>query len=202
MMNKLVVGLLLSAIYCTSALADFSGADAIVGWTLGGPAGNNNGIVDTSSAPTSISLISNDTGLHDANQDFTFVAFEDATISFDWTFSTVDTGTSATHGNQWDPFGYLLGVAFTQLSDDSGAVNTGSVTFSVSIGDIFGFRSNTVDGLYGSSTTSVAGFSAVATAPMVVPLPPSVSLLICAFGGLVLVQRRRKQAAFGVPRTI
>ncbi|MDA0824759.1 MAG: VPLPA-CTERM sorting domain-containing protein [Proteobacteria bacterium] len=187
-MKKLSSIVLLAGLFCGTAQADFSGTYDISWWTLGGPLGNNDGSVDISSAPGTISLLSNNTGIAGGNQDFTFTAVEDATISFDWSFSTIDTGTAATHGNQWDPFGYLLGGSFTQLSDDTGAVNSGSVSFSVSIGDIFGFRATTVDGIFGSSTTSISNFSAA-----VVPLPPSMSLMGCAFGGLVLIQRRRKQ---------
>ena len=112
-MNKLLTGLLLSLFYCTSAQADFDGLYAANLWVVGGPSVNNNGVVDVSGAPGPVTLISNDTGINNANQDFTFVAFEDATLSFDWTCSTVDTGTPAAHSNQWDPFGYLLGLTFT-----------------------------------------------------------------------------------------
>ncbi|MFT4585658.1 MAG: hypothetical protein ACI915_003359 [Gammaproteobacteria bacterium] len=115
------------------------------------------------------------------------------TIGFDWTFSTVDTGTGSGDGNQWDPFGYLVSGSFTQVGDDTGVVNSGSGSFSVSIGEVFGFRSYTVDGLFGSSTAGVGNFSVSTVAASVVPLPSSMSLMGCAFGGLVLVQRRRKQ---------
>ena len=112
-MNKLLTGVLLSLFYCTSAQGDFDGLYAANLWAVGGPSRNNDGVVDISGAPGSVTLISNDTVSNNANQDFIFVAFEDATISFDWTFSTVDTGTPGTHSSQWDPFGYLLGLTFT-----------------------------------------------------------------------------------------
>ncbi|MFT4563847.1 MAG: hypothetical protein ACI9BW_003607 [Gammaproteobacteria bacterium] len=192
-MRKFSLVVLLGGLFCGTAQADFSGSYDISLWTLGGPLGNNDGSVDISGASGTIALTSNNTGVTDGNQDFTFVAFDNAAVSFDWTFSTVDTGTGSTHGNQWDPVGYLVGGTFTQVSDDSGDVNAGSISFNVSIGDVFGFRSYTVDGIFGSSTAGVGNFSVNATARAVVPLPSSMSLMGCAFGGLVLVQRRRKQ---------
>jgi hypothetical protein len=130
-MTKLLTGLLLSLFYCTSAQADFDSLYAANLWAVGGPSGNSDGVVDVSGTPGSVTLISNDTGFNNANQGFTFVAFEDATISFDWTCSTVDTGTPAAHSNQWDPFGYLPDTTSTYVSDNSGAVNSGTAMFSV-----------------------------------------------------------------------
>jgi hypothetical protein len=78
-------------------------------------------------------------------------------VSFDWAFSTDD----------WlpgfDPFGYLLNGAFTQLTiDDSSLTQSGSVSFSVLAGDVFGFRQNSSDSIFGRASTTISNFTAPA----------------------------------------
>ena len=91
------------------ALTNFAGDYAPGNWTqsIGG-----DGLIDTTSAPGSISL----TGADDAgglqNTDFTIAAPTAGTVSFDWNFSTLDTS------SEFDPFGYLLNGAFTQLTNN------------------------------------------------------------------------------------
>ena len=124
------------------------------------------GSINTTGAPNSISLTSSNSGTENIqNTDFTIAAASAGTVSFDWSFSTND------GGSRYDPFGYLLNGSFTQLTDDDGSRNqAGSASFSVLSGDVFGFRQNTVDGVYGAATTTVSNFNAPAAA-VPAPLP-------------------------------
>jgi len=195
MKNLFKAALITTALSAPAAYADFSGGYAIALWNIA----ENGGSVDTSGAPGSVSLVSNNVGTTNANQDLTFTAFENATITFDWSYSTVDTATATTQGAQWDPFGYLHAGSFTQLTDNAGADSqNGSVSFDVIIGEVFGFRSNTVDGIAGAATTSVMNFAANAPSPAVVPLPPAAWLMGAAVGGLLLVPQRSKKALLPV----
>lgn len=188
MKAALVTGVLIAP----AAHADFSGGYAISLWN----SVINGGTIDTSTAPTSVTLVSNNSGTPNANQDLTFTAFESATISFDWQFTTVDTGTATSAAAQWDPFGYLHAGSFVRLTDNSGpSTQGGSVSFDVLAGQVFGFRANTVDGIAGAATTVIGNFAALGPSPAVVPLPPAVWLLGGAISGLLMLTRREKLPA-------
>ncbi|SDF18249.1 HYR domain-containing protein [Ulvibacter litoralis] len=84
--------------------------------------------------------------------DLTVPVTEAATITFDWSYSTAD-------GADFDGFGYLLNGVYTELIDPLGATNqTGSASVAVAIGDVFGFRSQSDDGLFGGCSTVVSNF--------------------------------------------
>lgn len=181
--------LLTGVLMAPTAHADFSGSYAIGLWN----SVINGGTIDTSTAPASVTLVSNNAGTPNANQDLVFTAFENATITFDWQFTTVDTATATSAGAQWDPFGYLHAGSFVSLTDNSGPnVQNGSVSFDVLSGEVFGFRANTVDGLAGAATTVISNFAALGPSAAVVPLPPAVWLLGGAISGLLMLTRREK----------
>jgi hypothetical protein len=74
-------------------------------------------------------------------------------VSFDWDYTTPD-------GALFDGFGYLLNGVFTELTDPNGA-NTqsgNSGPINLAPGDVFGFRSQSDDGIFGAATTTVSGF--------------------------------------------
>ena len=189
-MQQLVkAALLTTALIAPAAHADFSGNYAIGLWN----AAINGGTIDTSGAPGSVTLVSNDTGKVNANQDLTFTAFENATITFDWQYTTLDTATATSGGAQWDPFGYLHAGTFVRLTDNSGPnAQSGSVSFDVVIGELFGFRANTVDGIAGAATTIISNFQSAGPAAAVVPLPPAVWLLGGAISSLLMLTRKDK----------
>ncbi|TDJ65470.1 MAG: PEP-CTERM sorting domain-containing protein [Proteobacteria bacterium] len=188
-MKHLLRTVFLAVIFCGPVSADFSGDYTLGLWDIA----ESGGTIDLGGAPGSVSLTSNNGGGF-ANTDLSFTAFEAVTITFDWDFTTVDPGIPGTNGAQWDPFGYLLNGSFTKLTNDAGADSQSgtAVTFAVAFGDTFGFRANTIDGIFGAATTTITNFSAIGPAPAVVPLPPSVSLLGFALGGVLLLQRRRR----------
>ena len=93
------------------ALTHFSGYYAPANWTQ---SIQGDGSIDTSTAPGSILLVgaNNWTGVDlNQNTDFTIAAPTAGTVSFDWNFSTIDLP-------EFDPFGYLLNGAFTQLTNN------------------------------------------------------------------------------------
>jgi hypothetical protein len=87
-----------------------------------------------------------------ANVDVTIVIPVDGTVSFDWDYETSD-------GPEWDPFGYLLNGNFFELTDEDGSdFQSGFESIPVSAGDIFGFRQNTVDDIFGEAVTEINNF--------------------------------------------
>jgi hypothetical protein len=156
------------------ALTLFAGDYAPTNWTqsIGG-----DGSIDTSGAPASIILRGSNDNNGGQNTDFTIAAPSAGTVSFDWNYSTADAPPQ-------DVFGYLLNGAFTQLTSDSGSnTQSGSSSFSVLTGDVFGFRQNTVDSKYGRATTIVSNFNGpIAAGPASVPGPLSLFGAGAAFG--------------------
>lgn len=182
-MKKFLQAMLIASAFSSAAYADFSGSYALGLWDIVEQGGD---IDVTTNAPASIFLTSANNGASNRNTDFTFTAIEDATITFSWKFTSVDFG-----GAMWDPFFSLSGAGVTQLSANSGpAVQSGTSSFDVSLGDVFGFRANTIDGIGGSATTEIFNFTVSAPSPGTVPLPPAVWLLGMSISGLLMVQRR------------
>ena len=74
-------------------------------------------------------------------------------VSFDWDYTTPD-------GPAFDSFGYLINGVYTELTDPAGALqqsgNSGPINLAP--GDVFGFRSYSLDGLFGACTTTVSNF--------------------------------------------
>ncbi|NND62840.1 MAG: T9SS type A sorting domain-containing protein, partial [Flavobacteriaceae bacterium] len=85
--------------------------------------------------------------------DFTVSVTDAATVSFDWDYSTMD-------GPAFDSFGYLLNGAYTELTDPAGANNQSGNSGAINVvpGDVFGFRSQSLDGVFGPATTVVSNF--------------------------------------------
>ncbi len=85
--------------------------------------------------------------------DFTMNVTAAEVVSFDWDYTTPD-------GPAFDGFGYLLNGVFTELTDPAGA-NTqsgNSGPINLAAGDVFGFRSQSDDGIFGAATTTISGF--------------------------------------------
>ena len=85
--------------------------------------------------------------------DLTVDVTDAATVSFDWDYTTND-------GAVWDSFGYLLNGTYVQLSDSNGANTQSGNSGPIDLvpGDVFGFRSQSEDGIGGASTTTVSNF--------------------------------------------
>jgi len=144
------------------------------------------GSVDTTNAPTSITVIGSDdfSGLQ-GQTDFTIAAPSAGTVSFDWQFTTGDLKA------QYDPFGYLLNGSFFKLTNDSIANQSGSATFAVLAGDVFGFSQRSTDNSYGRAQSVISNFVAPTSSPT--PGPTSAPAPLPLFGAA---------AAFGWSRQL
>jgi len=121
----------------------FLGIFSISNWNFSISQGN----ILTNNAPTSVTFVSGNSrmsGLALMN----IVITSSGSITFSYNASTVDENLS------WDPFGYIKNSSMIDIAN-SGVNKTGTLTVNVSANDVFGFYVNTVDGLFGSSTTIV-----------------------------------------------
>ncbi len=74
------------------------------------------------------------------------------TVSFDWSYTTMD-------GPTWDQFGYIINGVYTELTNPAGANNqTGNASVPLTAGQVFGFRARSSDGLFGPATITVSNF--------------------------------------------
>jgi len=167
----------------SASTVEFDGIYDPSNWTLTNT--NSDGSVNTTGAPSSISITGGDNYNEESNPgdtDFTITSPLDGNVSFDWDYSSLNASPD------WDPFGYLLNGTFYQLTKDDGSVNQSeSTSFSVSSGDIFGFRAHTVDNALGSATTTISNFSAP------VPLPSAILLLGSGLVGLAGFRKKFKK---------
>jgi hypothetical protein len=141
----------------------------------------NQGAINTSKAPDSIKLTSSDSKnpkfFGERNQDFTIASVGNGLVTFDWSYKTNDQD-----GPEFDPFGWLLNGVFTKLTNDNGKIaQSGTFQVKVRAGDIFGFRANSSDSMFGSATTTVSNFSA----PSQVPVPAAFWLMGAPLFGLL-----------------
>lgn len=167
------------------ALTQFAGDYAPPNWTqsIGG-----DGWINTSGAPGSIVLAgADDYSDTPNNTDFTIAAPSAGTVSFDWVYETPDFAPNR------DPFGYLLNGVYTELIDYIGSnTQSGSASFSVLAGDLFGFRQNSFDSNYGRAATLISNFNGPLAAPGTASVPGPLPLLGAgaAFGWSRQLRRR------------
>jgi hypothetical protein len=172
----------LFAVLANPANASFIGTYDFVNWTKT----INGGLISTDALTDSVTLVSSDKGSGGKNQDFTINATTAGLVSFNWSYLTADT--SKNDKPKFDRFGWLLNGAFTQLTADKGATNqSGSVSFQVKLGDIFGFEAQSLNSRNGAATTKITNFSG--PVPAAVPLPASAWLMVAP---MIALLRKRK----------
>ena len=135
MLLGLPVGALIAAAVTAApmpaAAVGFSGDYDPSNWTTTlSPA--SDGSVDTSNAPTDITITGPNNLQILSYINYTIKAPSSGTVSFDWLYSTADLAGG-------DSFGYLINGTQTLLTDDQTTLPFGSTTFSVVSGDIFDF---------------------------------------------------------------
>jgi len=153
---------------------------------------NADGFVNTTNAPSSISLTGGNNGSGSGGQtSYETTSAGTGLVSFNWNYTTND-------GPFWDPFGFILNGDFTQLSANNGG-SPQSNTFSTTVneGDIFGFAIKTVDNIVGAASVTVSDFHAPESEPESVPEPASILglMTVGALGVGSALKRRKKQAA-------
>jgi subtilisin-like proprotein convertase family protein len=83
--------------------------------------------------------------------DITVAVTADETVSFDWDYVLNDVP-------GFDSFGYLLNGTYTALIDPAVGDQNGSETIGLTAGDVFGFRSQTDDNVFGNNETVISNF--------------------------------------------
>jgi hypothetical protein len=83
--------------------------------------------------------------------DFTVAVTEAANITFDWDYTLND-------APGFDSFGYLLNGVYTMLTDPLLGNQSGTGAVAVAPGDVFGFRSQTDDNIFGNNETVISNF--------------------------------------------
>ena len=163
-----------------SKTVDFTGYYDVSNWTTQ----SGGGSVDTSGAPSYIVELSSNKGTgHQDATNFIIKAAKASYITFDWMYRTKDED-----GSTYDPFGFLVGGEFKQLTVDGvKEPQSGSASFSVNAGEWFGFSQRTEDASLGPAATKISKFTAT------VPAPGTIALL--GIGLLGLASARRKKVA-------
>jgi len=144
----------------------------------------SDGSVDTSNVPTDITITGPNNLQGPSFINYTIKAPGSGSVSFDWLYSTADFPGG-------DSFGYLINGAQTLLTDDQTTLPSGSTTFSVVSGDIFGFYVASIDGDLGAGIATVSNFSGPGSpGPTDVPAPAAVLGVLAAFGWSRKLRRR------------
>lgn len=180
MKNVIKSALFLSLLMVGSAQAAFVNAYDVANWTKT----TNGGAISTSGAPNSVVFTSSNDGSNlNKNQDLTIAATGSGIVSFTWNYVTSDSD-----GSTYDPFGWLLNGIFTQLTVDGSKKNqSGTVSFNVLAGNVFGFRANSLDSIFGAATTTVSNFNA----PNAVPVPAAIWLMGVPLMGMMGLKRKK-----------
>jgi hypothetical protein len=131
----------------------FQGDFDVDNWELINSPSNTGGSVNVEDGPPiEVYVIGGDDGVS-GDTDLQIEIPSDGTITFDWGYQSSDTG-------QFDSGGYVINGNFTVLAFNNSQVPffSESSTVEVSAGDIFAFRVNTDDGLFGEGVLGVTNF--------------------------------------------
>ena len=149
---------------------------------------NADGVAVSSNGGIAVTITggNNGSGLTGSTDLFT-TATAGGTIAFHYVYASMDEP-----GFDWA--GYFVGDQFTQVADTDG--ETGSASFAVALGDVFGFRVVTFDNTQEPGVFTVSDFSqnstgAGAGAGAGVPEPYTVTLVAAALAVTFALARRR-----------
>jgi hypothetical protein len=167
-----LVGLAANERASAATIVDFTGPYDVSNWTTT-ITDFTDGTVFLGDAPASITLLGGNQG--SALVDFTVVAVEPGTVSFDWSVvgDPVDV----------NPFGWLRNGVFSILQNFG--PGDGHAAFTVVAGDVFGFRVGTdFAPLFGPATAVITEFE-------VASVPEPATLLLFATAVAAITGRRR-----------
>ncbi len=153
-----------------SAAGQFVGPYDHANWIFNANGGDGSAVT----TPTSLLLTGNDAGGANISTDYTIAAVGSGSWSFDWKYTSTDTG-------DFDTGGYLLNGVYTELADTLGG--SGFVSISVNAGDIIGYRAFSVDGVFGPGWLEVSNFTG--------PVPAPTSMALISVAAMLTCRRRR-----------
>jgi hypothetical protein len=175
----------------TPAAAAFVGPYQLSNFVLAAPGG---GSVNVSGAPDTFTLTGSDTGSgDDVVTAFSVAAQASGLVSFSFSYLTNDFF-GGIHNSAQDPAGYVLNGVFTQLSIDDFSIDpgplqqSGSASFAVNAGDVFGFYVESLDSKFGEANLAISNFSGPIAA---VPEPGDLALFGLGLAGIAALRRRR-----------
>ncbi len=159
----------------------FYGDYSVSDWTT--TLTNSDGSVNTSGAPGSV-LLTGGNNLTDAAGTtlFSITVPADTVLTFDWTYTTDDTG-----GAYYDPAGYEIDGTKTQLSPVGslqGFTESGVTTVDLTAGETFAFYVYTRDNEGGAATLDISTGSVPAPEPSSLIMLGSALLALACFYGL------------------
>ena len=135
-------------------ITGFSGVFAPTYWAYSTT--NSDGIVNTTNAPSSISITSgNNQSGSLGSTDYSIVIPETGTLSFNWSYTTSD-------GSAYDYPQFIyenVTTLFTGYDLDGNSPQSGSVTLNVTEGTVFTLRMFTEDNGYGAATITISNFN-------------------------------------------
>jgi hypothetical protein len=147
------------AVVALSVFGQFSGYFDPGNWTLAHSNGCDDGYVDASGAPASVTLVGSEVpGCGSSVVSYGISVEICGTVSFDWDYTTVDC-----NGSFYDRFGYYLNGNPVQLSVDCincGFNQSGSVSIPVDAGDNVAFYMWSIDNICGRAWSVISNFSA------------------------------------------
>jgi len=152
----------------------FSGAYAPANWTFT----NNGGSGAFTNDGATLTITGDNGGLAGGqNTDYTIAAAAAGTVTFDWSYTSADTGT-------YDSGGYLKNGVYTALATNAAPGSGTGVSVTVNAGDIVGFRVFSFDGIIGAGTLTITNFNG--------PVPAPGALALLGLAGMVSSRRRRR----------
>lgn len=151
----------------------FAGSYAPASWTFT----NNGGSGSFTNDGSTLVLTGDNGGLAGGqNTDYTIAAAAAGTVTFNWSYSSIDSGA-------FDTGGYLKNGVYTILATNA-TPGSGTGTVAVIAGDIVGFRVFSADGAFGPGILTITNF--------VGPVPAPGALALLGLAGMVGTRRRRR----------
>jgi hypothetical protein len=188
---QLAVVLSLAAI--PHAKASFISDYAVDMFTLSNT--NANGTVITPDGGLTLQLTGGNTGSGlPGTTAFTVTAAASGVVDFSFSFLSLDSTKAVCGTNSnlpCDYGGYLVGNQFTQVADDTNQVS-GTVSFNVASGQIFGFEVGTVDNNGEPGVLTVSNFLAPQDTTAAVPEPATAAMALAGLAGAFGFQRWRR----------